>query len=344
MPEILAQIYWRTRNWISERWLMGLRFLESYRYSVDLHCVQDHTGAITSRDILLFAVLRNEAVRIPFFLDYYRKLGVNHFLIVDNGSDDGFRELVRNVDDVSVWHTERSYRRANFGMHWVNYLLRKYGTNHWCVTCDPDEFLVYPNCDTRQLSELAAFLETEERRSLFCVMLDMYGSGSILTTKYRQGDDPFEIAPYFDPSGYVQKIGWLRESWVTGGVRRRVFFSDIPWMTPSLNKTPFVKWRWSYSYYLSMHQLVPCWLNEAHAKEHNSVTGCLMHFKYFSLLKQKVAEEMHRKEHWDNSFEYRTYDKHLGEDDKVLFYEKSAHYEGWRQLVDMGVMNCGRWF
>lgn len=323
---------------------MGLRFVQSYRHSLGLRCVQDNTSAIAPTDILLFTVLRNEAVRIPFFLDYYRKLGVNHFLIVDNGSKDGFGDLVSNRADVSVWHTKQSYRRANFGMHWLNYLLRHFGTNHWCVTCDPDEFLVYPNCDTRNLYELAAFLDAEERRSLFCVMLDMYSDKPIFDTTYSAGDNPFEVAPYFDGSGYVQRIGWLRESWVTGGVRRRVFFHDIPWTTPSLNKTPFVKWRWSYSYYLSMHQLVPCWLNEAHAKEYNSVTGCLLHFKYFSLLKEKVAEEMHRKEHWDNSFEYRTYDKHLAEAEKILFYEKSVRYNGWERLVDLGLMNSGRWF
>ena len=35
--------------------------------------------------------MRNEKIRLPFFLRYYRNLGVNHFLIVDNDSTDGTR-------------------------------------------------------------------------------------------------------------------------------------------------------------------------------------------------------------------------------------------------------------
>ena len=67
-------------------------------------------------DILLFATLRNEAPRLPYFLEYYRALGVDHFLIVDNGSDDGSADLLAEADDVSLWTTEKSYRQANFGV------------------------------------------------------------------------------------------------------------------------------------------------------------------------------------------------------------------------------------
>ena len=55
--------------------------------------------------ILLFLTMRNERVRLPYFLEYYRKLGVDHFLIVDNGSDDGTREYLAEQPDVSLWTT-----------------------------------------------------------------------------------------------------------------------------------------------------------------------------------------------------------------------------------------------
>lgn len=50
----------------------------------ELTPVADRTATIRPPDILLFATLRNERVRLPYFLQYYRDLGVNHFLIVDN--------------------------------------------------------------------------------------------------------------------------------------------------------------------------------------------------------------------------------------------------------------------
>jgi hypothetical protein len=212
------------------------------------------------------------------------------------------------------------------------------------VTCDPDEFLVYPHCDRRNLKELAVFLEGERRRSLCCVMLDMYPEGPVEAAVYRSGQDPLAVADRFDPTGYSQSLGPLQDIYTRGGVRRRVFFRDVPEQAPALNKTPFVKWRWSYSYFLSMHQLVPGWLNHPHREHRNGATGCLLHFKYFGLLKEKAAEEMERGEHWNDSFEYRRYHDRMAGDGLSLTYPGSARFEGWRQLVELGLMNTGRWF
>lgn len=67
---------------------------------------------ISRESILLFSTLRNEKICLPFFLRYYRDLGVNHFLFVDNGSDDGGREYLAQQPDVSVWTTGASYKRG----------------------------------------------------------------------------------------------------------------------------------------------------------------------------------------------------------------------------------------
>ncbi|MEM1411224.1 MAG: glycosyltransferase family 2 protein, partial [Pseudomonadota bacterium] len=168
----------------------------------ELTAVHDRTGAIRPDDVLLFACLRNEAVRVPAFLAHYRQLGVDHFLFVDNGSGDGFQALVKEQHDVSVWHTTASYRRANFGMHWLNALLRDHGPGHWCVTCDLDEFLIYPHHEHRKLAELGDFLQREGLGSMSGLMLDMYGSQPPHETDYRSGADPFEVTPWFDAEGY----------------------------------------------------------------------------------------------------------------------------------------------
>lgn len=111
----------------------------------------DRTANIKSDDLLLFSTLRNERVRLPYFLDYYREQGINHFLIVDNDSNDGSTDYLAQQPDVSVWHTKFSYKRARFGVDWLNWLQLKYAHGHWALVVDPDEFLVYPFCDTRPL-------------------------------------------------------------------------------------------------------------------------------------------------------------------------------------------------
>ncbi len=42
-------------------------------------------GAIGKDSILLVAVLRNEMALLPYFMRYYRALGIDHFLMIDNG-------------------------------------------------------------------------------------------------------------------------------------------------------------------------------------------------------------------------------------------------------------------
>ncbi|CAN5385703.1 glycosyltransferase family 2 protein [soil metagenome] len=317
---------------------------QSWQRRKDLHLVVDNTARIRSRSILLFATLRNEALRIPFFLDYYRRLGVEHFIFVDNNSTDGFLDLVRQESDCSVWFTAASYRSSNFGMYWLNILLGKYGSGHWCLTCDPDEFLVYPYCEDRNLLELTEYLASEKRDHLFCLMLDMYGRGLVKDTHCIPGQNPVEVAPYFDRMGFLQTPNAFNgDMYIQGGARRRVMFADEPSRAPALNKTPLILWKPYYSYLSSMHVASPKRLNRPHSMKHICPTGCILHFKFLSVIAAKAAEEMERKEHYDNSVEYRRYNAFLQKEDE-FYCEISSAYAGSKQLVELGLMNTGQWF
>ena len=129
--------------------------------------------------------MRNERLRLPYFLDYYRKLGVDHFLIIDNGSDDGTGDYLARQTDVSVWHTARSYQASRFGVDWQNWLLRRHGHGHWVLSVDADEFLVYPFCDSRPVRALTDWLDVYGIRSFSSMMLDMYPQGRSGRTDLR---------------------------------------------------------------------------------------------------------------------------------------------------------------
>lgn len=161
--------------------------LRAYRKGLQLRSVADRTARIGGRDILAFTTLRNERLRLPYFLNYYRDLGVNHFLMVDNASEDGSREYLAEQPDVSLWSTTGSYKRARFGVDWLNRLQMRHGHGHWCLTVDPDEFLVYPFCDTRPLPALTDWLEASALRSFGAMLLDMYPKGPIDAQPYREG-------------------------------------------------------------------------------------------------------------------------------------------------------------
>jgi len=310
--------------------------------SFELKSVSNKTAAIATSDVILVSCQRNEGIRLPYFFDYYRRLGIKHFLFVDNDSDDGSRERLASQPDASVWRTAASYKESNFGMDWCNALLGRYGTGHWCLTVDPDEFLVYPRMETRSLRALCEFLTEDKRRSFQTVMIDAYSNKPLSETQYEADDNPFDVCPFFDRDGYVQQAGRSRSTWIQGGPRMRAYFRQLPAKAPALNKTPLVKWQRHFFYRSSMHDLQPFYLNNAQALQPLPMTGCIFHFKFLATLQAKAAEEMQRKQHYNDSVEYKRYDA----SGDVNFYQDgiSVRFESSQQLIDLGLMSQGRWF
>lgn len=292
---------------------------------------------------ILFSTMRNEAVRLPFFLDYYRRLGVVHFVIVDNASTDGTQQLLQDEGDVSLWTTDASYKQSRFGVDWLNALLGRYGVGRWVLVADPDEFLVYPHCDTRRLPALIRWLESTGAESFGVMLLDLYGKGPVEQTHCRIGEDPVIAAPWFDAGNYVvTRDAHYQNLWIQGGPRLRVFFADEPRHAPALNKIPLVKWQKGFVYKAGAHDLLPRRLNRTYSRTGGSLTsGVFLHAKFMDVLTDKVAEEMERRQHYADSAEYTSYASKGG--DHTLWTPQSTRYEDWRQLTDLGLMARGGW-
>ncbi len=320
------------------------RLLRCIRKRRELRSVKNTTSAIKPGDILLMSVVRNEKIRLPYFLSYYRKLGITHFLFVDNNSDDGTGEYLVAQPDVSVWRTSASYKRSTFGIDWSNYLLRKYALGHWVLTVDPDEFFIYPFCDTRPLQALTNWLDDTGVRSFGTMLIDMYPNGPIEDTSYHEGQDPFEIAPWFDSGNYmISRNPTYGNLWIQGGPRSRVFFQDTPEKAPALNKIPLVKWHKRYVYVSSTHALLPRGLNQVYEEQGGEKTsGALLHAKLINTLGDKANEELERGQHYRASGEYRAYAEQLQEK-PVFWNEWSEKYINWRQLEILGLMSKGNW-
>jgi hypothetical protein len=290
----------------------------------------------------MFCCLRDERVRLPHFLDYYRRQGVDHVFAVDNGSTDGSAEYLAAQPDVSLWRADGSYGRAGHGIDWLNWLMRRHAHGHWCLVVDPDEFLVYPFCDTRPLRALTDWLDASAIRSFGAMLLDTYPKGPIGAAAYHEGDDPLATAPWFDPSGYVMERNDRHGNlWIQGGPRARALFADRPRKAPALNKTPLVKWRRGFVWVSSTHALLPRGLNLTYERGGGEkVTGALLHAKFLNVLSEKVREEMVRGEHYGGSVEYRAY---AGAEALDLWTPFSERYLHWRQLEILGLISKGDW-
>lgn len=318
--------------------------VRAFRKRRELKCVVDRTDQIRAEDILLFCTQRNEKIRLAYFLDYYRKQGINHFFFVDNDSDDGAAEYLREQPDVSLWHTSASYRRSRFGVDWLNWLQRQYAHGHWALTADPDEFFVYPFCDTRPLRALTDWLDASSIKSFSAMLLDMYPKGDLDEQPYCSGQDPIEIASWFDSGNYTlsrnHRFGNL---WIQGGPRARMFFADEPARAPALNKIPLVKWDRKYTYVSSTHMLLPRGLNQVYDEwGGEKASGVLLHTKFLDTFGAKAVEELKRGQHYAGSVEYKAYASQVTKNPQ-LWCKWSEKYINWRQLEVLGLMSKGNW-
>ncbi|OYW58216.1 MAG: glycosyl transferase family 2 [Rhodobacterales bacterium 12-65-15] len=318
--------------------------VRAFRRRRQLQPVANRLASCPPQPILLFATLRNERVRLPYFLQYYRKLGVDHFLLVDNGSDDGSREYLAAQPDVSLWSTRAGYGQSRFGMDWLMHLLRRHGHDRWCLTVDVDEFLVYPFCETRPIRALTDWLDAGEARAFSAMQIDMYPKGQISAQPYREGQNPFEIAQYFDSGNYViSRNPRYSNLWIQGGSRARVFFADAPRKAPAMNKIPLVKWHRSYAYVSSTHMLLPRGLNLVYETAGGEKpSGCLLHAKFLDTFALKAEEELSRGQHYAQSHEYLAYRQGIAEE-RDLWCKWSEKYINWRQLETLGLMSKGNW-
>ncbi len=326
------------------RWMRRRLLWRALRKRRQLQAVHDRTAQIAPEDILLASTMRNEITRLPHFLAHHRKLGVGHFLIVENGSTDGTREYLAQQPDVSLWSTAHSYRLSRFGVDWLTWLQIRYAHGHWCLTLDADELFVYPYHDTRPLPALVSWLEQSCDKSFGALMLDMYPKGPLRNQTYRPGDDPIKTLNWFDGGNYmIQRQPKLGNLWIQGGVRARHFFADNPRRAPTMGKTPLVKWHRRYAYISSTHSILPARLNHVYDDQGGEkMSGVILHTKFLPIVIEKSTEEKQRGEHFANSALYDGYYEALaGNPD--LWCETSTKLINWRQLETMGLMSKGNW-
>lgn len=286
-------------------------------------------------DLLLVACVRNERLRLPAFLEHYRRSGVDRFLVVDNDSDDGTGPYLSRQADVSLFSTRASYAANRYGMVWANELLRTYAPGHWVLTVDADELFVFPGWETTGLRAVVSYLDQKGDDAVEAFLLDMYGPGPIRRTPYSAGDSLLAACPYFDSMGYRHEDGNPFYHFVptTGGPRHRLFWHAraTGGDSPFLGKTPLVKWRPGLVYESSTHQIRGLRLGE--------LTGALLHFKFLADFVTRVSLEVERGEHWNAASEYRAYATVLeAQPDLTAFHASSVRFSGTDQLIALGFM------
>jgi glycosyl transferase family 2 len=274
--------------------------------------------------VRLYSAMRNEHDILPLFLDHYRTLGATRFVIVDNDSSDGSRELLLDQPDVELYHTAASYADANAGSLWIDALLEEQAEGAWVVYADADELLVYDGCDRHPLPALAGRLEALGETRLLAPLLDVYSRPA------TPQDLLFDALPeQWHNSG--------RSPHITGGPRCRMAAAIIGAQPPALTKYPLVRYGPRVSF-VNVH------FPEPRHENSNRIRGRLLHLKLTPRFRGKVAEALREGQHWNEGSEYRGYAKWLDSRDiGDLVIADSRRYLGPSDLIAAGLLEPLDW-
>lgn len=285
-------------------------------------------------EIRLFAIMRNESLRLPYFIEYYKKLQVDRFFIIDNNSTDNSISIALSYANVHVFRTKAPYKNH---WCWMEHLLHRYGNQYWCVVVDIDELFHFPNAEHLSIRHLCQFLEHSRHTAFRTLLLDMYSDQTIQNTTYTAGQNPLDAVSYFDKEynkiqfSFFDRLRWqFFDSLIfTGGMRDRVFGQSDP--PTILSKVPLFKYLPGTYLAQGMHAI-----NGAHLSD---LQGVVFHTKFLHDFIGEVKEECVREQHYGQAFYYKQFSQHLNRNPALqLIYSNSARLRDSSHLVQLGLM------
>jgi hypothetical protein len=291
---------------------------------------------ISRNSHIVLCVVRNESLRLPYLLSYYRQLGFDRFMLVDNDSTDGTTEFLQQQPDVILFHTEDHFGEPpGAGLIWKNTILDRFCNGRWTLVADADELLVWSGSEHETVQQLTRKLDECSAEVLFTIMLDMYSDKPFGEIGYHPGLRFLDFAPFFDRGPYdLLPAGPFPFRQIHGGVRSRLYrqhrVSSAP---PVMSKVPLVKWRAGQRFIIAQHAL----LNPAPLAP---MQGALLHFKMFDDLPHKCEVEAQRGEYYAGGREYRTLGKIIRNSPTRSFFDPhiSLRYESTSQLHALGLV------
>jgi glycosyltransferase involved in cell wall biosynthesis len=286
---------------------------------------------------VVICVARNEALRLPYLLGYYRSIGFDTFIVIDNNSTDSTREFLLRQPDTFVISAPDSFGASGFGIAWINTALDLFCDGRWILIVDADEIFLWPGGEGQSVRELTSSLDASGSGGVFAMLIDMYSDRPFGQIGYTPGQPFINACPFFDARPYFAiEAKLFPHRQIYGGVRARLFEQlNVEFDPPTVSKLPLVRWRRGQRFSLCAHGVAkPLALAPMRAS--------LLHFKMFDDIVEKCAIEVARKEHFDGAREYVALGQAIERAANRSFYDPrvSVRYEGTAQLVALDLMSA----
>lgn len=300
--------------------------------SIKMQKIDTNPVPIAPNELRLFVMVRNESLRIPYFLKYYFQKGVDRVFLIDNNSDDDTVAVASSFNNVHIFRTKENFRNYS---NWMELLLDRYGKNQWCIAADADEIFQFPFVEKISIKALCTFLDQAGFNAVRCLLLDMYSDKPIEENDYKAGDDPLTVTPYFDAEYEAKERTLINRRTIhnyvlkcfTGNMRKRVFGAEV-----NLTKVPLFKYVPGIFVARGIHAI-----DGANIAD---IQGTVLHFKYLQDFNKRVISEVARGQHEGGAADYKKYAKIINSEDQLnLYFEGSKKFQGSSQLLALGLMH-----
>ncbi len=297
--------------------------------SSDLTLIFENVAESTDTSLIpvfLLCVFRDESVLLDHFISYYQSIGVTHFIMVDNLSEDNGVDYLQQLKNINmmVYQAKGSYKEAVFGTQWINYLLKKHCIDQYCFTVDVDELFYFYKNKFDNLHQLITDMEARGNNAVPVTLLDMYPKKT--NNDYKKGVDFLEHSPFFDQlnSIYYNDGFTIYKNFThkTGGVRERVFDKIV-----CIHKFPFFKYNFhplglaaGYHFFQLEGEVI---------KDSDKISlyekpAVLLHFKFIKPnLKEFFEKRVKLNEDWDNSIEYKSYASVISNNSSIELFDEN---------------------
>ncbi len=345
--------------------------------SADLYTLERLGESLTVRHgrpvagaIKLYSVMRNERFFLDAFFSHYRNLGVQQFLILDDGSSDGSPDFLvgqpdcvllasplRYGDRVRVRMPDRRKTQERAGVLFKRAIPEKYCRGEYTLYADADEFLILPE-QVDGLDSLFRMLAEHDVDSVAASLIEFYPDSMADLCGQpapRTFDDLVALYPWFDAVPLLRFRQGMQPKRINGSASRRLFRRyglvrqrprpawmprwaqdlrrPLPGKSATL-KTPILRWREGV------------WTTDTHHANVPPASEILLafaHFKFTHTWARKTEEALRLRSYAANSEKYELYARlieHMKADTSGFRGPSSRRFQGPHDLAEAGLLHC----
>lgn len=293
---------------------------------------------LQDEEVALVCLLKNGSYYLDVLLEHHRSIGIRHFLIIDNGSEDDTLEILSLQPDVTVISNRLPVRIYESIMRAD--IARRFVKGGWFLFVDSDELIEMIHSKGGDIQDYARYCNENGFDAVVGQCLDLFSAFSLSETEgwsYRRSVSAFDLFSLrciseFDYHDKSVGFAWfLTSNSVSnprirlkfGGIRRELFNENCALTNHRMIKN--VRDIWTYSH--------PHCSSHVHCAD---FTLLLRHYKfagnYIQLERRKVQDKI-----WDHGEDQRRLA--VINDPGFMFTGKEVQcFSGAGQLLELGFL------